>query len=728
MARKKGKPKKTRGPRLRIAAFVLLGSAAVTGFSLVSISRDPLTEGWIILLRRLFGWGAYLIPVALGIVGFWLLLESLGREPRLEWGRPLGALFLFITSLTAIHLLSFPSDPQQLAAEGGGGGYLGWMVSSALTVSMGSIGAYTALAAMAIVGLIMAFGVSIVQIGATLTKAWSGLKGLYLDHYPRFKMRRRSEEREGISSRLREKVPELLRPSPGQEETRQRREAPLSPRIIGGTKQWRLPSVDEILEDNIEQELSQTEIRRKVRMIEETLHSFGVPAKVVEVNQGPTVTQFGVEPGYVERKGRDGRIVREKVKVSQIGSLAKDLSLALAAAPIRIEAPVPGRSILGIEVPNDEVSLVSLRGVMESEEFRKMTSKLKIALGQDVSGGAVVADLGKMPHLLIAGATGSGKSVCINSIVTCLLFNNTPDDLRLLMIDPKMVELVNFNGIPHLLAPVVVEIERVLGTFKWVLREMDRRYKLFSRAQARNIDYYNQKLLPQGQRPLPYIVVVVDELADLMMIAPDEVERSLCRLAQMSRATGIHLVIATQRPSVDVVTGLIKANFPARISFATTSQIDSRVILDMSGAEKLLGRGDMLYMPSDSSSPVRLQGCFVSDKELERLVMFWKGIEVHREAKREELVQQQLWPEMIPLVPEASADAQDELMEEAIALVRREKRASISLLQRHLRIGYLRASRLIDLLEQKGVVGPAEGPGRPREVLEMEKETPWPTG
>jgi len=726
MARKKGKLKIERGLQLKIAAFTLVGCAAVTGLSLVSITRDPLTEGWIVLLRQLFGWGAYFIPVALGSVGFWLLLESLDREPRLEWGRPLGALLLFLMSLTTIHTLSFAPDSRQLAAEGGGGGYLGWLMSEALTLSVGSIGTYIALVAMGIVGLIMLFDVSIVQIGADLRKAWAGLKNLYRDHYPRFKINRRQGVEEGVSSRLSRRVPELLRPSPGKEETRQSTGGLPSSRIIGRSKEWHLPSTEEILEENIEQQLSETEIRRSVRIIEETLHSFGVPAKVVEVNQGPTVTQFGVEPGYVEGKRRDGRIVREKVKVSQIGSLAKDLSLALAAAPIRIEAPIPGRSVIGVEVPNAEVSLVSLRGVMESEEFRQITSKLRIALGQDVSGGPVLADLGKMPHLLIAGATGSGKSVCINSIVTCLLFNNTPEDLRLLMIDPKMVELVNFNGIPHLLSPVVVEIERVLGTFKWVLREMDRRYKLFSRAQARNIDYYNQELLPQGERPLPYIVVVVDELADLMMIAPDEVERSLCRLAQMSRATGIHLVIATQRPSVDVVTGLIKANFPARISFAMTSQIDSRVVLDMAGAEKLLGRGDMLYMASDSGSLVRLQGCFVSDKELEKLVLFWKGIEVPRGARNEELVQQPLWPEIVP-GPKARDDEEDELLGEAIELVRREKRASISLLQRHLRIGYLRASRLIDLLEDKEIVGPAQGPGRPRRVLEAEKETPWPT-
>jgi S-DNA-T family DNA segregation ATPase FtsK/SpoIIIE len=484
--------------------------------------------------------------------------------------------------------------------------------------------------------------------------------------------------------------------------------------------------VEDILERSAELEISETEIRRKVRVIEETLHSFGVPGRVVEVNQGPTVTQFGVEPGYVERKGRDGSVSRAKVKVSKIGSLAKDLSLALAATAVRIEAPVPGRSMIGIEVPNDELSLVSLRRLMESNEFQRMTSRLKIALGQDVSGNPVVADLGRMPHLLIAGATGSGKSVCINSIVTCLLLGNTPEDLRLLMVDPKMVELVNFNGIPHLLSPVLVEVERVVGTLRWVLREMDRRYKLFSAAQTRSIDHFNQNLVAEGGQPIPYIVVVVDELADLMMAAPDEVERSLCRLAQMSRATGIHLVVATQRPSVDVVTGLIKANFPARISFAVTSQADSRVILDVAGADKLLGKGDMLYMSADSSSPIRLQGCFVSNKEIDSLVRFWRGMEVPRPAQQEELVQQAFWPEMATVV-EDEGEQEDQLLEEAIGLVKREQHASTTFLQRRLRIGYVRAARLMDLLEEKGIVGPPVSAGRARKVLHVEEEVSWPT-
>jgi len=481
-----------------------------------------------------------------------------------------------------------------------------------------------------------------------------------------------------------------------------------------------LPPVAEILEESLDQEISQAEIRKRVKIIEETLVSLGVPAKVVEVNQGPVITQFGVEPGFVE--GRGGK--RMKVKVSKISALADDLALALAASPVRVEAPVPGRSIVGIEVPNAELTLVALRGVIESEAFKKLNSKLAIGLGRDVSGEPIVADLGTMPHLLIAGATGSGKSVCINSIIACLLCNNTPDDLKLLMIDPKRVELTNFNGIPHLLTPVVVELERVVGSLQWVTRQMDQRYKKLARAEVRNIEEYNKRASARGESRLPYLVVFVDELADLMMLAHDEVERSLCRIAQMARATGIHLVIATQRPSVDVVTGLIKANFPARISFAVTSQVDSRVVLDMVGAERLLGRGDMLYMASDSSQLVRLQGCFVSDRELDRLVRYWKGMEVSARVptsfyRAEEVIQQPLWEEM--RAKEREASRRDDLLEEAIKVVRKHNKASISLLQRRLRIGYSRAARLIDLLEEQGIVGPARGAGRSREVLSGEE-------
>jgi S-DNA-T family DNA segregation ATPase FtsK/SpoIIIE len=499
------------------------------------------------------------------------------------------------------------------------------------------------------------------------------------------------------------------------------RVAPLSGlQASPSTVVWQLPNVGTILEDWSQQELSQAEIQSRVHIIERTLESFGVPARVVEVNQGPVVTQFGIEPGFVT--GRGGR--QTKVKVSKISSLADDLALALAASPIRIEAPVPGRAIVGLEVPNQEVSIVSLRGVMESEGFENLQRKtsLPMALGENVSGEAIVADLAAMPHLLIAGATGSGKSVCINAIIACLLCVNAPENLRMIMIDPKRVELTGYNGIPHLLAPVIVDLERVVGTLQWVTREMEQRYKRFAKVGARNIVDYNRRVVAGGEDRMPYIVVFIDELADLMMIAPDEVERSICRIAQMARATGIHLIIATQRPSVDVVTGLIKANFPARISFMVTSSVDSRVIIDTVGAERLLGSGDMLFMSPDASGTMRVQGCWVSEPELERLVSHWKRQGGKAEESRSpsgDFVQTRLPVFTAPA--EGSTDElpgqSDEMIGKAIQVVRDENRASTTLLQRRLRIGYARASRIIEALEEQGIIGPDQGGSRGREVL-----------
>jgi S-DNA-T family DNA segregation ATPase FtsK/SpoIIIE len=421
---------------------------------------------------------------------------------------------------------------------------------------------------------------------------------------------------------------------------------------------------------------------------------------------------------------KDAKGNPRKVRVSRIVNLANDLALALAAAPIRIEAPIPGRPYVGLEVPNTSTNLVTLRSLMESDQFFRARGPLKLALGQDVSGIPVVADLTTMPHLLIAGATGSGKSVCINAMVACLLSTHTPETLRLLMIDPKMVELVNYTGIPHLLAPVVTDLEKVVGVLNWATREMDRRYKLFAKAGARNITSYNEQMVKAEEDILPYIIVIIDELADLMMMAPDEVERAITRIAQMARATGMHLIIATQRPSVNVVTGLIKANFPARIAFAVSSQIDSRVIIDSPGADRLLGKGDMLYMASDSSKLKRLQGVFVSDKELNRLVRFWQGASYTTDRPSRspatvpsDLVQQPLWEEYKAIEKAVAESQEDDLLEKAIDLVRREEKASVSLLQRRLRIGYARAARLIDEMEDQGIIGADEGGGRARPVL-----------
>jgi len=471
---------------------------------------------------------------------------------------------------------------------------------------------------------------------------------------------------------------------------------------------WRLPPID-ILDRAPEVEFGQADNIQRARLIEEALASYGVEAKVVQINAGPTVTQFGVEPGWdrrmkeIKERDKEGNIKvrleevsRTRVKVDRITSLANDLALALAAPSIRIEAPVPGKSVVGIEVPNTISSLVSLRGVIETSAFQRVEakSKLAIALGKGAGGEAIAGDLSRMPHLLIAGATGSGKTVCLNSIICCLLLHNPPNNVRFIMIDPKRVELTPFNSIPHLAAPVIVDTNKAMPTLRWLNQEMDKRYQKLATAGVRNIEGYNRN--KQGDEKLPYLILIIDELADLMATGFDEVEHILCRLAQLARATGIHLVVATQRPSVDVVTGLIKANFPTRISFAVTSQVDSRTILDIGGAEKLLGAGDMLYMPTEAAKPKRLQGCYVSDAETERLVYFWGS------QQREEAIPLKI-EELVPSPTAARGGfREDPLLEAAKQLAQEHKHISTSYLQRKLRIGYPRAARLMEQLEEEG--------------------------
>ncbi|MBD0380295.1 DNA translocase FtsK [Paenibacillus sedimenti] len=439
-----------------------------------------------------------------------------------------------------------------------------------------------------------------------------------------------------------------------------------------------------------------SDYKANARKLEATLESFGVRAKVLEVVRGPAVTRYEIQPDV-------------GVKVSRIVSLTDDIALALAAKDIRMEAPIPGKSAIGIEVPNLEVSVVTMREVMETNAFNESSSRLSVVLGRDISGQPIVGNLARMPHLLVAGATGSGKSVCINGIITSILFKAKPNEVKFLMIDPKMVELNVYNGIPHLLAPVVTDPRRASLALKKVVVEMEKRYELFSKSGTRNIEGYNAMLTESGTAaPLPYYVVIVDELADLMMVAANDVEDSITRLAQMARAAGIHLIIATQRPSVDVITGVIKANIPSRIAFGVSSQVDSRTILDMVGAEKLLGRGDMLYLPVGSSKPVRVQGAFLSDQEVEHVVSF---VRTQEQANyQEELVPQ------IEEQPEEQEEFADELYDQAVQIVLEAKQASVSLLQRRMRVGYTRAARLIDSMEAKGVVGPYEG-SKPREVL-----------
>ncbi len=478
---------------------------------------------------------------------------------------------------------------------------------------------------------------------------------------------------------------------------------------------WKLPPV-EILDKTAELEYGQADNLLRAKKIDEALSSYGVDAKVTQINVGPTVTQFEIEPGWdiksrlVKEKDENGitreryeEVSRTRVKVDKITSLSNDLALALASPTIRIEAPIPGKSVVGIEVPNSSFGTVSLRSVIESNNFQKILakSKLAMALGKGAGGEAISGDLAKMPHLLIAGATGSGKTVCLNAIICCILMCNSPFDTRLIMVDPKRVELIQFNSLPHLLTPVIVDTSKALNSMRWLNQEMDIRYQKLAAASVRNIDGYNKTRT--GKDKMPKIVLVIDELADLMMAGFDEVEHILCRLAQLARAIGIHLVVATQRPSVDVVTGLIKANFPTRISFAVTSQVDSRTILDMVGAEKLLGKGDMLYMPTEEAKPKRLQGCFVSDTEVERLVYFWNN-QNPEETEGGTPVSDQLKIENIVIPANVAGRKEpypnDPLLPEALQLAKEHEQISTSYLQRKLHIGYPRAARLMEQLEE----------------------------
>jgi len=702
--------------QLDILGYLLLAVAAFTILSFISANHGIIPAWWLGILRSAFGWGAYLTPLFVGAVGIWLILRDFGdRLPHVTPAQIAGILLGYLALLITLHFPAaftmFSGDLQATAEAGMGGGYLGAALGRLLLRGLGGAGVIVVLVTWWLIVAALTLGVTVHDILKALQKVLGQLlpstptsSTTAAQRPPRTSPRETSETPRPIPITPAPDGAPAPPPAPAP--------APAPLRLIGDDQVWQLPALDEILEPGNGQDFSADILRQQARIIEETLESLGAPVQVMEINRGPVVTQFGLEPLVTTTS--NGK--ETKVKVSRIKGLANDVALALEAKTLRVEAPIPGKGLVGIEVPNPEISLVALRDVMESEQFAEMDSPLRLCLGQDVSGQPAVADLTAMPHLLIAGTTGSGKSVCINSIIAALLLQKTPDDLKFLMVDPKRVELTGYSGIPHLLSKVVVEMERVTGALQWVLREMDGRYRHFSEAGATHIRDYNEHIAPNlGEKRLPYIVVIIDELADLMMMAPQETERSLCRIAQMARATGIHLVIATQRPSVDVVTGLIKANFPARIAFNVASSVDSRVILDMPGAEQLLGRGDMLFLPPDAPTPLRLQGAFASDEELRRLVQYWKAQGRPVSPTTEKPVQRPLWEDMRK--KEQSLQFEDELLPDVIDLVLREQRASISLLQRKLRIGYTRAARIMDLLERKGIVGPQPPGGKAREVF-----------
>ncbi|MGB9866893.1 MAG: DNA translocase FtsK 4TM domain-containing protein [Bacillota bacterium] len=665
---------------------------------LAGASHSPETSGWAgVYLKKAMNlmlgertW--FLIPFGLLATGVWMMAYP-GK--RLDWSRVAGALVLVASVTGAIHsVVCEPGSELRAALAGQGAGVIGGGVAFTLGKVFGFAGRWLVLLTGVVASLPLAFGVSPANLlgraGHWLSEVYRETVTAIADYVAPEKENSKEPQEQigqnGATSSKPSEVPEQRIPEP---EERQPATRQLT---VGADLGYRLPPLSLLQKYKVRPPKAEKNADDKKQLLEQTLASFGVSARVVDVSQGPSVTRFEVQPA-------------PGVKVSTIVALANDIALSLAAPNVRIEAPVPGKSVVGIEVPNKEIAVVHLRDILASEEFRSSTSKLTVALGKEISGRPVVSDLDKLLHLLIAGATGSGKSVCLNCIICSLLYKATPSELKFVMIDPKMVELSVYDGIPHLLAPVVTDPRKAAGCLRWVVQEMENRYRMFVQAGVRDIARYNQVA---GEKDfMPYIVVVIDELADLMMVAPVDVEDAIFRLAQMARAAGIHLVVATQRPSVDVITGTIKANIPSRIAFAVSSQVDSRTILDTAGAEKLLGRGDMLFMPLGAPKPIRAQGAFVSDREVEQLVGYLRD-----QAKPEYKVDVS---ELDISTSQDKVDEDDPLFPQAVRAVIEAGQASVSLLQRKLPIGYARAARLIDAMEKRGFIGPYDG-SKPREV------------
>lgn len=691
---------------------LLIAGSLILILGFLGITRGTAVDGVVLFLSRWFGWGRFLLAIIFLIIGAIVIRWRKYPPAKIALGQILN---LELAGFVLLGIFSIISDSTVTEVQNGqsSGGIIGWGIAELCRTLLGRVGGSILLIMLFAVfsgyGFRL-FGKLEAWVRETLSQevyeiadeSIVGLAGpsLVFDDTVVAKAQQSvKRETERVQPDLPHKFRKSLKPT-----------IPTDEKPVKVTN--RADSLPPISLLDVEKSYSpdQGTINMTAGLIEKTLSEFGIPAKVVGYRNGPTVTQYAVEPGYIDRNGSDQG---HKVRISQISSLQKDLALALRAERLRIEAPVPGKSYVGVEVPNNKHVTVRLRPILESEAFMRVNSSLAIALGRDVSGKPVVSDLASMPHLLIAGTTNSGKSVCIGALTTCLVMNNTPEELRLVLIDPKMVELNRFNGLPHLLGQVETDVERIMAVLRWATSEMDYRYKLLEKVKARNLDSYNAKMARAGQAKLPKVVIMIDEMADLMMSAPDQTEHALVRLAQKSRAIGMHLVVATQRPSTDVVTGLIKANFPTRLAFTVASSVDSRVILDMNGAETLLGKGDMLFLHPESGIPQRAQGVMVTDRELDRIMKWWQKLPA--ESPIEEEVDSAPWEETV--VSESNGNEDDALIDQAIEIFRKQKRASASYLQRQLRIGYPRAARLIEQLEEMGVLGPAQSGGKDREIF-----------
>lgn len=723
-----------------LAALALLVIGAVLLLALLGVTHGALVDKSVFTLRRWFGLGRFMVAGAIFITGWVLLLWRKSPPERFKLGRLLMVEFGLFTLLGA--LSAFFNDSVFTINNGSSaGGIVGFGLAFPLRDLIGNL--ITGIIFLCVCLILLVIGFDL----ASGIERWakSGLSQNVEDNASHL-VEENDEEVVTIVSEERpekpEKVTKVTKPVKQMELPLSFKRGELVDNNQNKTEKEVKPRSDELpplslLEPEKTVVANQATINMNAGMIEKTLSEFGVPAKVIGYRVGPTVTQYAVEPGYFDKGNPDEK---QKVRISSISGLKRDLTLALKAERLRIEAPVPGESYVGIEIPNSENLIVRLRPLLESPEFNSAKSSLTVPLGRGVSGQPVIGDLATMPHLLIAGTTNSGKSVAIAAITLALVMNNHPDDLKLVMVDPKLVELKRFNGLPHLLGEVETDLERIKVVLRWATTQMDARYRLLETARSRNLDTYNQKMVKAGKSKLPKVVIIIDELADLMIntAIKDEIEGPIVRLAQKARAVGIHLIVATQRPSTDVITGTIKANFPTRIAFTVASQMDSRVILDRGGAETLLGKGDLLYMHAESSYPLRAQGVLVTDPEIRKVISWWqkqyqsekpgaislilpespqRGMSetISQAQESENRTDEAPWEGEVQSSGEEDSD--EALIREATELVRVKRRASASYLQRHLRLGYPRAAWLIDQLEARGVLGPASSSKREREIL-----------
>ena len=642
----------------------------------------------------LFGWSSYIIPFFILFLGIKLFRQEI---PVVRIAKLIGIFVLVVSVSSLIGMFDFKNQTVMFSSAG----FFGFWISRFISTYFGRLGGFIIFTTFILLSLAL---VTEILISSLFTKVLARIKTFFANLFTfkkwpkasQVKVRLPAQEKTLPAEKKNSLVSEVLKQPFLRPKIQIKTVKPEATQVKVKPQElkigdYRLPSLD-LLDSPVPSESRQSreDLEASARNLEDTLEDFGISAKVTDIERGPAITRYELEPA-------------PGVKVNRIEALDDDISLALKAQSVRILAPIPGKARVGVEVPNSQTTFVYIREVLSSNAFSQAKFKLTLALGKDITGKPIIADLDEMPHILIAGTTGSGKTVCVNSLIISLLFKNSPNELKFLMVDPKRVELMPFNNLPHLLCPVVTDAKKVSAALNWVLREMDERYRLLAKAGARSIESYNEK----QEEKLPYIIVIIDEFADLMVVAGEQIENAVTRLAQMARAVGIHLILATQRPSVDVITGVIKANLPARISFKVASKVDSRTVLDMNGAEKLLGKGDMLFMQPGDSDLTRIQGTLVSDKEIERVTSFVKsqGAPVFDE----EILKEQQKTFM-------SNGEKDELYDEAVRVIMESNQASASILQRRLRLGYTRAARIIDTMEQEGLVGPFEG-SKPRKII-----------